>query len=569
MRAALLLVSLGIAGCTAEITGPSGTTGGPAGTSTGPGGILGGGGSATTPDGQPLSEAPSPRLIRQLTLSEYSRTVADLLYLKEPDTTRIPPDVSLKGFTTNVAAAFVSETHLDAYVSVGISLAERAVQESFSQLVPCQTQDDACAAQFIEAFGLRAFRRPLAAEEKSRYLALFQSSLTGGDFKQGVSLVISAMLASPNFLFRSELGEDAGSGRFKLTPYETASALSYTYWGTMPDDTLLASASRGDLAMPAAVEAQVRRLLADPRGKAHVGDFFFEWTESARAYVASKDLGVYASRFKSDADVDAIVTAMKAEEDAFINHVVFDSTKKFGELFTADYTFANDRLAAYYGLSAPGTGDVPAKVAINAGSARGGLLTLGMFLFGHARTDQSSPVQRGHLIRSNIFCSEVPPPPPGVDATVKPGTPGKTGRAQIEALTGSGQCPSCHGLLNPVGFALEAFGSAAEERTSDNGEPIDTSGQLKSVAGLADSVAFAGAKELSAIIATSTQAQACLASSYHRYARGFAATGDDAVAVQRLSDQFVKENLDLPELFVRVALQDSFASRRSVEVLSQ
>jgi hypothetical protein len=450
-----------------------------------------------------------------------------------------------------------------------MALAERAVKESFSKLVPCATEDDACAAQFVDNFGLRAFRRPLAADEKSRYVALFQPSLTLGDFKQGVSLVISAMLASPNFLFRSELGEDAGNGRFELTPYETATALSYTYWGTLPDDALLASASRGELAKPAEVEAQVRRLLADPRGKAHIGDFFFEWTESARAYVASKDLDIYASRFKTDADVDAIVSAMKAEEDAFVNHVVFDSTKKFGELFTADYTFANDRLAAYYGLPAPGSGDVPAKVTINAGSARGGLLTLGMFLFGHARTDQSSPVQRGHLIRSNIFCSEVPPPPPGVDATVKPGAPGKTGRAQIEALTGSGQCASCHGLLNPVGFALEAFGSAAEERATDNGEAVDTSGQLKGVAGLADDVPFSGVKELSSIIATSTQAQACLASSYHRYTRGFAATGDDVGAVQSLGDQFVKENLDLPELFVRVALQKSFTSRRSVEVLQQ
>ncbi|HVY26494.1 MAG TPA: DUF1592 domain-containing protein [Polyangiaceae bacterium] len=568
MRTALLLLGLGIAGCTAEITGPSGATGGPPGTTT-PGGVAGSGGATTTPGGQPLSEGPSPRLIRQLTLSEYNKTVADLLYLKDPDTTRVPPDVSLKGFTTNVAAAFVSETHLDAYVAVGMSLAERAVQESFSKLVPCATADDACAAQFVDSFGLRAFRRPLSVEEKARYVALFQPSLTGGDFKQGVSLVISAMLASPNFLFRSELGEDLGGGHFKLTPYETAAALSYTYWGTMPDDALLASASRGDLAQPAELEAQVRRLLADARGKAHIGDFFFEWTESARAYVASKDLGVYADRFKSDADVDAIVTAMKAEEDAFVNHVVFDSTKKFAELFTADYTFANDRLAAYYGLPAPGTGDAPAKVTIDAGSARGGLLTLGMFLFGHARTDQSSPVQRGHLIRSNIFCSEVPPPPPGVDATVKPGTPGKTGRAQIEALTGSGQCPACHGLLNPVGFALEAFGSAAEERATDNGEVVDTSGQLKNVPGLADAVAFTGVKELSNIIATSTQAQACLASSYHRYARGFAATGDDLGAVQRLSDEFVKEGLDLPELFVRVALQDSFTSRRSVEVLQQ
>jgi hypothetical protein len=260
---------------------------------------------------------------------------------------------------------------------------------------------------------------------------------------------------------------------------------------------------------------------------------------------------------------------MKAEEDAFVSHVVFDSTKKFSELFSANYTFVNDRLASYYGLPVPGSGDQVAKVSINTGSARGGLLTLGMFLFGHARTDQSSPVQRGHLIRSNFFCSEVPPPPPGVDATVKPGTPGKTGREQIEALTGSGQCASCHSLLNPVGFALEAFGGAAEERALDNGQAVDTTGALTGVAGLADTVSFNGARELANIIAGSTQAQACLAANYHRYTRGYVATADDTSAVQKLSEQFVTGNLDLPELFVRVALQDSFSLRRSVETLQQ
>lgn len=564
MRTALLWVSLGIAGCTAEITGPS-ELGGP---SVGPGPGLDGGYAGTT-GVQATSEGPSPRFIRQLTLNEYKRTVADLLYLTQPDTTRIPPDVALKGFTTNVAASFVSEGHLDAYVSVGMSLAERAAQEAFAKLVPCATKDDACAAQFIESFGLRAFRRPLEAEEKSRYLGFFQPSLTGGSFEQGVSLAIGAMLASPHFLFRSELGQDSGSGSFKLTPYEMASALSYLYWGTMPDDALLAAAARGDLAQKDAVEAQARRLLADPRGKAHVADFFFEWTESARAYVASKDLALYAGRLKDAADVDAVVNGMKAEEDAFVTHVVFDSTKKFGELFTANYTFVNDRLAGFYGLAAPGTGEAVSKVSINAASARGGLLTLGMFLFGHARADQSSPVQRGHLIRANFFCSEVPPPPPGVDANFGAGTPGTTGREQIQALTGSGQCASCHGLMNPIGFALEGFGSAAEERTLDHGQPIDTTGQLTGIAGLAETVAFNGARELATIIASSTQAQACLASSYHRYARGFVATADDTVAVQKLSEQFVQDNLDLPELFLRVALQDSFSLRRSVEVLSQ
>src|SRR5262249_16861115 len=220
----------------------------------------------------------------------------------------------------------------------------RAVAEQFAALVPCTTQDATCQGAFVDAFGAKAFRRPLAPDEHARYLALFDPSLTGGDFKTGVGLVVKAMLVSPYFLFRSELGADAGNGTFKLTPYETATALSYTYWGTMPDDALFASAKSGALASKAEIEAQARRLLADPRGRARVASFFYEWMESARAYVATKDGGKYPAFAKANGANNAIVSAMRDEEDAFIGNVVFDSTKKWGELFTADYTYANDTL---------------------------------------------------------------------------------------------------------------------------------------------------------------------------------------------------------------------------------
>lgn len=198
---------------------------------------------------------------------------------------------------------------------------------------------------------------------------------------------------------------------------------------------------------------------------------------------------------------------------------------------------------------------------------------MGMFLFGHARTNQSSPTQRGHAIRANILCTDVPPPPPGVDATVKPGTPGRTGRAQIEALTGTGACAACHGLMNPIGYGLEGFDGAAQLRTMDNGEPVDNTGAINELSGPGSSITFKGAKELSALIAGNAQAQECLAANYYRFARGFdpAQTGvaGDAYAPEKLSQTFVKSNLDLSELFVQIALQDSFTTRRSVEVLKR
>ena len=261
---------------------------------------------------------------------------------------------------------------------------------------------------------------------------------------------------------------------------------------------------------------------------------------------------------------------MRAEEDAFVANVVFDSTKKYSELFTADYTFANDELATYYGLPAPGTGDKTTRVPLGASSPRGGILTLGMFLMGHGRTNQSSPTQRGHMIRANMLCNDVPPPPPNVDPTVQPGTPGKTGRQQIEALTGSGVCGGCHKLMNPIGFGLESFDSAAQIRTTDNGDPVDSTGVINGFTSASgEPLTFDGARQLSSIVATHADAKGCFAANYYRYARGFTPVGDDVGAVDKLRQDFVGTDLDLPNLFVRVALQDSFIARRSVEALGQ
>lgn len=570
VSAPALVAALLAAGCTGDIG--AGVGGGGPGPGPGAGGAGGPGGGVVVPGtggAIPVgAELASPRLLRQLTLSEYHETVADLLALTNPDTTNIPPDVAVRGFTTNATASFIDPNNVDKYLGVGGALADRAVKEAYDKLVPCQTQDAACSAAFVDKFGLRAFRRPLAADEKTRYLALFDPAVTGGDFKAGVTLVVKAMLISPNFLLRSELGNDAGQGRFVLTPFETATALSYTYWGTMPDEALFAAAQSGALANKKEIEAQVRRLLAAPRGRTRIATFFNEWLEMSRAYIAAKDAAAYPA-VKDAATANALVNAMRAEADALVTNIVFDSTKKFSELFSANYTFVNDRLATFYGLPVPGTGEKVAKVTLPAASDRVGLLTTGMFLYGHARTDQSSPTQRGHLIRANIFCTEVPPPPPGVDGTVKPGTPGRTGRQQIEAITGSGTCNVCHSQMNPIGYGLEGFDGAAQLRTLDNGEPVDNTGAINDLPGGPASITFKGPRELSDIVAKHPQAQACLASNYYRFARGFhpdqTGVAEEGNAMEHLGQAFAKANSDIPELFVQIALQDSFTTRRSVE----
>ncbi|HXI59841.1 MAG TPA: DUF1592 domain-containing protein [Polyangia bacterium] len=568
---ALGLVLVAAAGCSGQIGAPGIAGGGPPGAQ----GLGGAGGAGSMNPGMvtPVctTESPSPRLLRQLTRAEYGATVADLLGIKDPNINDIPPDNLNRGFTNNVTVSFVTETHMDAYSSVGAQLASRAVAESLSTLVTCTTQDAACAADFVDKFGTRAFRRLLTADEKSRYVKLFDPMLTGGVFKTGVELTIRSMLVSPNFLFRSELGIDKGQGIYVLTPYEIASALSYNYWGTMPDDALFAAAKSGALANKSEIEAQARRLLMDARGRARIADFFYYWMEAPKAYFATKDPATFPDLFKTPGQIDTVRDAMRAEQDAFVTNVVFDSTKKFGELFTADYTFANDLLAGFYGVPAPGSATAVKKVALPASSMRGGLLTMGLFLFGHARTTASSPTQRGHIVREGILCDDVPPPPPGVDPTIPEGTPGKTARDQITYVTSASNiCQSCHTLMDPIGFGLENFDSVGEFRTTDNGQPVDATGNVKGMTTASGGpVNFNGPRELSSIISASPQAQGCLATNYYRYARGFDAQGVDSCAVNILKQTFTKGDIDLPTFFVQLALQDSFITRRSAEVLEK
>ena len=282
-------------------------------------------------------------------------------------------------------------------------------------------------------------------------------------------------------------------------------------------------------------------------------------------------MGTYPALFKAPGGLNGIVGAMRAEEDAFIANVVFDSTKKFSELFTADYTFANDELAAYYGLPLPEPATDAPKVPLGAISPRGGMLTLGMFLMGHGRTNQSSPTQRGHMIRANMLCNDVPPPPPNVDPTVQPGTPGKTGRQQIEALTGSGAVRRLPQPHESHWLRSRGFDSAAQIRTTDNGEPVDTTGEIKGFTSATGApLTFDGPAAFPSILARHDDRAALLRRELLSLRARLPPEGDDvgrgrqAPAGLRCAD-----DLELPDLFVRVSLQDSFIARRSVEALGR
>jgi hypothetical protein len=502
-------------------------------------------------------EVPGPRRLRLLTRSEYASTVADLLFVPRPSVDNLPVESVVDGFDNNAGAAVVTNRHLDEYLATAERIAVTAIPLSRGRLAPCAPAAG-CDRTFVTSFGQRAFRRPLSNEEITRYLGLFAPDVTGGSFDKGVELVIRTMLSSPYFLYRSEMGERAADGTYKLSPYEIATAMSYFLWGTTPDDQLLEAARSGALARPDGFETSARRLIDDRRSRPAVLAFFRQWLGTDGFLFTNKDATVYPT-FD-----EAVRKAMVEEQDAFVSHAVFEGTGKLDELYNADYVFASLPLARFYGLTGGGATaqKMPGRTAPQTG-LRGGLLLLGSVLGMHAHPNESSPVRRGVFVRSRLMCQSLPSPPenlnimpPGLDPTL-------TTRARFARHSTEELCKGCHKFIDPIGFGFERYDGVAAYRGEEHGLPVDATGQ---VVGLEDlnadtSTPFDGPAQLASLLAGSPNAQACFARQMFRYARGGEDGGRDSCAIRQLQTAFQQSGFDIKSLLLEVVRQKSFLTR--------
>ncbi len=502
-------------------------------------------------------EVPGPRRLRLLTRAEYASTVTDLLGVPRPSVDNLPVESVVDGFDNNAGASVVTNRHLDEYLATAERLAVAAIPLSRTRLAPCAPAAG-CDRTFVTSFGQRAFRRPLSNEEITRYLAMFAPAVTGGSFDKGIELVVRAMLSSPYFLYRSEMGERTADGTYKLSPYEVATAMSYFLWGTTPDDQLLEAARSGALGRPDGFEAAARRLIADPRSRPAVLAFFRQWLGTDGFLFTNKDATVYPG-FD-----DAVRRAMVEEQDAFVSHAVFEGTGKLEELFNADYVFASQPLARFYGLAGGGATaqKIPSRTTPQAGP-RGGVLLLGSVLGMHAHPNESSPVRRGVFVRARLMCQTLPPPPeslnimpPGLDPTL-------TTRTRFARHSTDEVCKGCHKFIDPIGFGFERYDGVAAYRSEEHGQPIDASGQVNGLEDLnADtSQPFDGPADLARILAGSPNAQACFARQMFRYARGGEDGGRDSCAIRQLQTAFVQSGFDIRSLMLEVVRQKSFLAR--------
>ena len=346
------------------------------------------------------------------------------------------------------------------------------------------TSEDSRARQILASLLRRAYRRPVNDDDLRKPLQFFrEGSAEGAGFEAGIENALSAILVSPQFLFRIE-ADPAGLApgtAYRVSEFELASRLSFFLWGSLPDDALLDAAERGELRQPAKLHAHVRRMLADDRSKNLVNNFAAQWLHLRGLAAITPD----ARRF-IDFD-ENLRQSMRRETEVFFEHII-RADRPITELLSADYTFLDERLAKHYGVPHVfGSQFRRVSFADDPVRQRGGLLRHGSILTVTSYATRTSPVIRGHWILANLAGEPPPPPPPNVpsldDNVVSASLPI---RQRLTKHRENPACASCHDVMDPVGFALENFDAVGRWRTEEDHQKVDASG------GLADGSKFDG-----------------------------------------------------------------------------
>jgi mono/diheme cytochrome c family protein len=335
--------------------------------------------------------------------------------------------------------------------------------------------NDSCARTIVTAFAGRAFRRPVTPREVDQYLGFVTLARQQGDsFEEGIATALQAILVSPNFLYRIERDRPvpAGSPAVPVGSYELASRLSYFLWSSMPDVELLRVAGQGKLREPAVLEAQVKRMLRDPKSSALVENFAGQWLQFKNIDVVRPDL----ERFPMFDE--GLRQAMRRETELLLESTLRED-KSIATLLDTDYTFVNERLAEHYGIEGI-YGSEFRRISIN-DPRRRGLLGQASILTVTSYPNRTSPTIRGKWILEQLLGTPPPPPPPNVpslkdDASVH----AVTMRQRMEQHRANPACAVCHRLMDPLGFSLENFDGLGRWRdsTGPGSGTIDSSGVL-------------------------------------------------------------------------------------------
>lgn len=572
---ASLALVLAFAACTGSIepAAPGGTPGvgtggspsmmgggGPAsagGTGTGGIGAAQGAGGAAAP----RSFSPAGTRLRRLTSLEYRNSVVDLLGAGTQITVELEKDTTYNNLTSVAASTIALSAKLTEQLETSaLALATALVKDSARRqkvvgCTPTGTTDETCLRSFVTSFGRRAFRRPLTAEEITDYVALGKNAMTTlSDFWGGVQYVVAAVLQSPGFFYRSEVGVSdaaAPAGARALDGYQLAARLSYFLWSTTPDDALLSAADAGSLARIDDLRREVDRLLASPRVDDALVDVFSQVLRLPELDTLPQSPTLFPS-----AGSATLGASMRGETQAVVRDL-FARNGDYRELFTTTKTFLNAELATLYGVRAPtGTGFV--ATTLPADGARGGLLGQASFLALNAHADGTSPTLRGKFIVETLLCNAILPPPNDIVTDIPEKDRNKTKREQLAIHQTLPVCAGCHAMMDPLGLALEQFDAIGAYRETDRGMALDVSGSI-------DGKAFGGPRELGRLLAdglktveNQPESADCLVRTLLRVATGHLERAGDQPVVTNLTAAFAADTFRVRNVLAKVATSDAF-----------
>jgi hypothetical protein len=345
--------------------------------------------------------------------------------------------------------------------------------ESYRQLFICGhppgQHQPGCTRRVIRDFAARAYRRPVTQAELKRLVTLADAAKgpTGG-VEENVRAALQAVLVSPHFLFRIEHDEETPAAH-EISEYELASRLSYFLWSSMPDEELFRLAAARQLRLPGVLQAQVRRMLADPKSSALVDGFAAQWLQLRNLDRVRPDTKIFP---RVD---EELLAAMRQESNLFIASII-NEDRSVLDLLDGRFTWVNGPLAKHYGMEGV-SGEEFQRIPVD-GNQRGGLLTHASVLTVSSYPTRTSPVLRGKWVLDNLLGAPPPPPPPNIPELKEENLAASSLREQLEKHRTNPSCASCHDQMDPIGFGLETYDAVGAWRTHDGEHPIDASGRL-------------------------------------------------------------------------------------------
>jgi len=426
----------------------------------------------------------------------------------------------------------------------------------FSCKPAAAADEESCAKRILSNLAHRAFRRPVADSDLQDLMAFYKSGRDTGSFEDGIESALQRILVDPEFLFRVERDppKSAPGAAYRISDLELASRLSFFLWSSIPDDQLLELAEGGKLSDPVTLEAEIKRMLADPRANALVNNFAGQWLYLRNVEKIGPNPDVFP---EFDANLKE---AFRKESELFFESMLKED-KSILDLINADYTFVNERLARHYQI--PNIyGNHFRRVALN-DENRKGLLGQGSILAVTSYATRTAPTIRGKWLLENILGTPPPPPPPNVPSlALKTSNDGKqlTMRQQMEAHRVNPACASCHKLMDPLGFALENFDGIGKWRTMEGGLKIDASGVTP------DGAPLNGPADLRDYLMSHTdQFATTVTEKLLTYALGRGVEEYDRPIIRKIVRETAADNYKWSTLVIAIAKSTPFQMRRSRE----